>query len=133
MSRPVPDDRLKDLWRDARGLTDEDVRARRAAYGENQILEPRRGRWIGLVAVTATDPMMWFLLGTSLLFVWVGDLTEAAILAAALIPIAGMDAYLHWRTQASTEGLRDRLAAQARSSATARRRRSPPRISCLAT
>ncbi|PUB08464.1 Ca2+-transporting ATPase [Yoonia sediminilitoris] len=58
--------------------------------------------------------MIWFLIGTAVLFIWLGDLTEAAVLGAALIPIAGMDAYLHRRTQASTEGLRARLASQAR-------------------
>jgi Ca2+-transporting ATPase len=95
-------------------LATRDLAARRAIYGENQILEQRRGRWSAVIADTATDPMMWFLLGTSLLFAWVGDLAEAAILAAALAPIAGMDAFLHWRTHASTESLRDRLATRAR-------------------
>ena len=58
--------------------------------------------------------MIWFLTGAALLYVWLGDYTEAAVLAAALIPIAGMDAYLHRRTQASTEGLSARLATSAR-------------------
>ena len=114
MSRALPDHRLAGLWKDAGGLDEHDVRARRARYGENRILEARRHRWLGLAADTATDPMVWFLLGVALLFAWIGDWDEAAILAAALAPIAGMDAYLHWRTQASTEGLSKRLAARAR-------------------
>ena len=105
MSRALPDHRLAGLWKDAGGLDEHDVRARRARYGENRILEARRHRWLGLAADTATDPMVWFLLGVALLFAWIGDWDEAAILAAALAPIAGMDAYLHWRTQASTEVL----------------------------
>lgn len=58
--------------------------------------------------------MIWFLVGTATLFLWHGGDTEAVILAAALIPIVGMDAYLRRRTQASTEGLRARLATHAR-------------------
>ncbi|TFG81156.1 MAG: cation-transporting P-type ATPase, partial [Chromatiales bacterium] len=46
-------------------------------------------------------------------FTWLGDFAEAAVLAAALLPIVGMDAYLHRRTQATTEGLSGRLAARA--------------------
>ena len=44
---------------------------------------------------------------------WLGDFVEAAVLAAALVPIMGMDAYLHRRTQATTEGLAGRLASVA--------------------
>jgi Ca2+-transporting ATPase len=57
--------------------------------------------------------MVWFLLATALLFLWLGDFVEAAVLAAALVPIGGMDAYLHRRTQATTEGLAGRLASVA--------------------
>ena len=57
--------------------------------------------------------MIWFLVATSTLFAVIGDIAEAGILAVALLPIIGMDAYLHRRTQASTEGLAGRLAASA--------------------
>ena len=63
---------------------------------------------------TVQDPMVWFLAATALLFAWLGDYAEAGVLAFALVPIMGMDAYLHRRTQATTEGLAGRLAAMAR-------------------
>jgi hypothetical protein len=37
--------------------------------------------------------MIWFLVGTGTLFFLLGNYTQAAVLSAALIPIAGMDAY----------------------------------------
>ena len=70
--------------------------------------------WLEVVRSTIQDPMVWFLIVTAALFVWLGDYTEAIILLAALVPIAGMDAYLHRRTQASTEGLSGRIASRAR-------------------
>lgn len=100
--------------RQPEGLSAEDVRARRQRYGENHVLEARRGRWWSLAADTAGDPMVWFLVGTAGLFAWLGDMAEAVVLGLALIPLIGMDAFLHWRTQASTEGLRERLASHAR-------------------
>ena len=58
--------------------------------------------------------MLWFLLGMAILFIFLGDTIEAAILFVAVIPLIGMDLYLHRRTRASTEGLSSRLAVQAK-------------------
>lgn len=57
--------------------------------------------------------MLWFLLGTSAIFLLTGSRTESLVLLAALIPFLGMDAFLHRRTQASTASLSGKLASQA--------------------
>lgn len=113
MRRSVPTSRLKGLSDTQRGLTVKEALDRRQLYGSNAILEASSSGWHDIVRDTARDPMVWFLLGTALLFAWLGDYTEAAVLALALLPIVGMDAYLHRRTQASTEGLSGRLASRA--------------------
>lgn len=113
-NRPVPADRIEGLLLDAdRGLTGEEVTARRARFGSNDIVLASPLTWIDLARDTARDPMIWFLAGVSALFAALGDYAEASILAVALVPLVGMDAYLHRRTQASTQGLADRLAATA--------------------
>jgi Ca2+-transporting ATPase len=66
-----------------------------------------------LLRDTATDPMIWFLVGTSLLYAALGEFTETFLLLGAIVPLAGMDALLHHRTQASTAGLRTHLAIRA--------------------
>jgi Ca2+-transporting ATPase len=48
-----------------RGLTTAEVDAQRARFGPNDVLEQRRHPWRALVAVTARDPMLWFLIVTS--------------------------------------------------------------------
>lgn len=58
--------------------------------------------------------MIWFFAGVSALYALVGQRAESLTLLAALLPLVGMDVYLHRRTQASTEGLRTRLATTAR-------------------
>ena len=40
----------------------------------------------------------------------IGDYTEAVVLAVAIVPLMGMDAWLHRRTQASVQSLHSRLA-----------------------
>lgn len=114
MQRRVPRARFGDGVNVDRGLTSAEVEARRVSYGGNDILEVSPAGWRTLAKDTARDPMLWFLLGTALLFLWLGDRLEAATLLAAVVPLVGMDLYLHRRTSASTEGLASRLAARVR-------------------
>ena len=111
--RPVPLDRLGDLLASERGLTEPEAGIRRERYGTNAIIETPPARWRELARDTAKDPMLWFLTATSLLYAVVGQLGEALTLVVALVPLAGMDVFLHWRSQASAEGLRTRLAERA--------------------
>jgi Ca2+-transporting ATPase len=109
--RALPSARLFGLGE--AGLTTAEAAARRQAYGGNDIVEgPRRGLR-DLLRDTATDPMIWFLAGASALYASLGDRGEAVTLLAALVPLVAMDAFLHRRTQASTEGLSSRLATTA--------------------
>jgi Ca2+-transporting ATPase len=112
--RPLPARRLDSLPLDGRGLTADEARARRAAYGPNDIVEAPRRAWRDVARDTAADPMIWFLAGTGALYAALGDIGEAVTLIAALVPLAAMDAFLHRRTQASTEGLSSWLATSAR-------------------
>lgn len=113
MRRPFPTGRLDGLDDAARGLTDTEVAERRLKYGTNDILSAPSAGWKDLLRDTAKDPMLWFLLGTSLLYAVLGDAGEATVLLIALVPFLGMDAYLHRRTQASTASLSGHLASHA--------------------
>lgn len=112
MLRLVPLNRLDDLGSLKDGLDSVRVRARQQKYGSNLIIETPATDWWDILRDTFKDPMLWFLLGTSLLFLVLGELTEAMILLIALIPFLGMDAYLHRRTQASIAGLGSCLTTQ---------------------
>ena len=110
MRRQAPVDRLRDLSA-GRGLTAAEARARRASYGPNDIVEVAPHPWWDLVRDTARDPMIWFLVGTGGLYCLLGDRIEAATLFAATLPLIAMDAVLHRRARASTEGLQSHLVA----------------------
>ena len=111
--RPVPLARLDGLARPERGLSAAEARERLARHGPNDIVESPRDRWWHLARDTARDPMIWFLIGTGALYGLVGERAEALTLMAAIVPLVGMDAILHRRTQASTAGLQSRLASRA--------------------
>ncbi|QDE90508.1 haloacid dehalogenase [Myxococcus xanthus] len=98
---------------DARGLDTDEVSERRARYGRNAVLAQSHRSWLHVLGETAGDPMLWFLVGTSGLYFVLGARTEGLVLLLAIVPLLGMDGFLHRRTRASTAGLQSRLAARA--------------------
>lgn len=100
---------LESEWR----LTAKEVIKRREQYGRNDILEKSTHRWWQILRDTALDPMIWFLICASLLFGFLRQYSETIVLALAIIPIGGMDAFLHWRTHFSTSSLRAKLITYA--------------------
>ena len=114
MRHRLPPDRVHLITLAPEGLDDARVASARQQYGSNDLVGEPTGGWRAIASDTARDPMLWFLLGTALLFAAIGDRLEAIVLAVALLPILGMDAWLHWRTQASTAGLASRIGAVAR-------------------
>lgn len=111
--RNVPVERLAGLSDPRRSLSGEEISGRRARFGTNDIVVAPPETWTDVVRDTLRDPMIWFLVGVSVLFGVLGDTVEAMVLATALVPLIGMDAYLHRRTKASTQGLAGRIAATA--------------------
>jgi len=115
MRRFIPEDLVALLRADGtQGLTEAGARAALARYGPNEIVEERLPAWRELARDTSRDPMLWFLLGTSIIYALLGETIEALVLALSILPLVALDAVLHRRTSASTRGLRSRLASRAR-------------------
>jgi Ca2+-transporting ATPase len=106
-------ERVAGLLDAERGLSSTEAEARRRKYGTNDIVEVPGNPWRELARETARDPMIWFLVGTAGLYLALGSTVESLTLLSAILPLVGMDAYLHRRTQASTAGLRQKLAESA--------------------
>ncbi len=94
------------------GLTPSEVKAQRARYGPNDILEVTGNPWLELILDTAKDPMIWFLIGIGSAFLLTGEFTDGVTLFVAVLPLLFMDAFLHWRTQASTAALKSQLSSR---------------------
>lgn len=109
MHKPIPYDRLSD-WPNRSGLSQSEAQQRLTTFGPNQVVPEADGGWKTTLIDTMKDPMLWFLLIIAVLFAVVGNWGEALVLVIALVPLFGMDLYLHRRTTASTQGLMSRLA-----------------------
>lgn len=94
-------------------LDNAQVAARRIQYGTNDIIETHSNHWVTLMKDTAKDPMIWFLIATSILFAILQNYNQTVILLLATVPLITMDALLHWRTQVSTQSLSSHLATRA--------------------
>jgi P-type Ca2+ transporter type 2C len=113
MRIPLLTSRLTARWAELEGLASAEVQARRERYGDNVILEVRRVSLAERLREIAADPMLWFLAIAALVYLWLGERVEAAVLLFAMLPLVGMDAFLHRRTRASTSALESQLSASA--------------------
>lgn len=112
MQRNVSFKNLSGLKRQPTGLDEVEYSRQREKFGPNEIVERAENPWVGILMDTIKDPMVWFLICISAIFYFIGDYKEAITLSLATIPLIFMDAFLHWRTQASTSGLRSQLASK---------------------
>ncbi|MEI7973380.1 MAG: HAD-IC family P-type ATPase, partial [Bdellovibrio sp.] len=103
---------IQDLAPRSGGLTSAEINLQRSRYGSNNILEEKTHPLIALVQETLRDPMIWLLVGISLLFLLAGQKTDGLVLALAILPLLLMDAFLHWRTESSTAFLHAKLLSQ---------------------
>lgn len=112
-TRNLPLERVAGLLNSDQSLTTAQVQERIRQYGVNDVIDAPPHPWRTLLRETAKDPMLWFFVATSGLYAFVGEWTESITLLVAILPLLGMDVYLHRRTQASTEGLQSQLATRA--------------------
>ncbi len=111
MKRLVPEDRELLLGDGTEGLIQQQVEQNRRQFGSNQIAEVQSAGWPATLKDTLADPMLWFLLICSALFGLAGEYIEAVILLLALLPIFGMDTWLHRRARVSTAALDSALSS----------------------
>ena len=110
MRRDIPRARWQTLSPEATGLTSLQVHQQRARFGRNDIIDVVANPWMAVARATLKDPMIGFLVATGAVYGLLGSYTESVTLLVAILPLIGMDAFLHRRTQASTEGLSRQLA-----------------------
>lgn len=110
MKRQLPLARIRSSITPDWSLNGIEVEAARIQYGMNDILEAKSNQWVEIVWETMKDPMIWFLLITAVIFYFLNYYNQSLILFLATIPLIGMDAFLHWRTHVSTQGLHSKLA-----------------------
>jgi Ca2+-transporting ATPase len=73
------------------GLTSAEAQARLAEFGSNLLVTTTRGARVMRWLHTLSDPMALMLAGAALLYLVLGKPHEAAVLAAVVVPVLGVD------------------------------------------
>src|SRR3989338_6462486 len=110
--RQISFQNLKGLSKTSNGLTQQEVLSQQNKFGKNVIVEVSSNRLLEILKETFHDPMIWFLIGIGIVFFVIGQKSEGITLFVAILPLTLMDAFLHWRTQASTLGLKSNLTTR---------------------
>ncbi len=103
---------LRGLTKTQGGLDQSEVSSQQTRFGFNNIVEVSGHPFLELIVDTLKDPMIWFLIVIGSIFLFMGQTTDGLTLLGAVLPLLFMDAFLHWRTQASTASLKSQLSSR---------------------
>jgi Ca2+-transporting ATPase len=95
------------MTRDDRGLTEAVAAARLAAEGPNVLPDPDRRDLVRILFEVAREPMFALLLAGAVVYLALGDLTEALVLAAFALLSVGIAVAQEVRSERVLEALRD--------------------------
>ncbi len=91
----------------AGGLSAAQAAARLAAEGPNRIPGATRRGTLSIAAGVVREPMLLLLLAAAAIYVVVGDLHEALVLAASIVVVIGITVVQEFRAERALEALRD--------------------------
>jgi len=89
------------------GLSSAEAAARLAAEGPNRIPGATRRTTLSIVASVVREPMLLLLVAASALYLVVGDVHEALVLAASIVVVIGITVVQERRAERALEALRD--------------------------
>ena len=89
------------------GLSQDEARRRLAADGPNALPGSRGRGAFALLGSVSREPMFLLLIGAASLYVVLGDVREALVLAASIVVVLGITVVQERRTERALEALRD--------------------------
>lgn len=113
MIKKISLESIKNIENRRSGLSADQVSHQLRLHGPNEILEVSGNLFKEIALDTIKDPMIWFLTIIGLIFIALGERTDAIVLLGSILPLVLMDAFLHWRTRSSTVVLRGNLSTEA--------------------
>ncbi len=93
-----------------RGLSADEVAARAAAAGPNELEPARRESVPGMILEAATEPFVLLLLAAGIGAILLGEVRDGLFVLVGLIPIVGADVVTEFRGERALEALRDAAA-----------------------
>ena len=89
------------------GLTAEQAAARLAAEGPNRLPGSESRAMLTIAGGVMREPMLLLLVATAALYLAIGDLPEALVLAASIVVIIAITVLQEWKAERALQALRD--------------------------
>jgi Ca2+-transporting ATPase len=87
------------------GLTEEELRRSRATYGYNQPADLKKGAWYTVLLDILKEPMLVLLIAVTVIYIIVGNYSEAFFMLGAIVVVSGISFYQDNRSKKALEAL----------------------------
>lgn len=87
------------------GLTEEELQQSRDTHGYNQATDLKKGAWYTLLIDILKEPMLLLLIAVSVIYVIVGNYSEALFMLGAILVVSGISFYQDNRSKKALEAL----------------------------
>jgi Ca2+-transporting ATPase len=87
------------------GLSEEELNQSRSKFGYNQTTELKKGAWYRMLLDILKEPMLLLLIAVSVIYVIVGNYSEALFMLGAIIAVSGISFYQDNRSKKALEAL----------------------------
>lgn len=87
------------------GLTEEELIESRKTFGYNQATDLKKGAWYNLLFDILKEPMLLLLIAVSIIYLVVGNYSEAIFMLGAIVVVSGISFYQDNRSKKALEAL----------------------------
>lgn len=96
------------------GLSSAEAAQRLMRDGPNRLPEPETRRWFGLIVSVLREPMLLLLIAAALVYLVLGEASDAATLAVSVLAVVVLTLYQEWRSERALQALRELSSPVAR-------------------
>ena len=87
------------------GLSEEEIRISREKFGYNQSEGPKKSGWYSMLLEILKEPMLLLLIAVAIIYLIVGNYSEALFMLGAIIAVSGISFYQDNRSKKALEAL----------------------------
>jgi Ca2+-transporting ATPase len=88
------------------GLSDDELNRSRSTYGYNQPADLKKSAWYAVLLDILKEPMLVLLMAVTLIYVLVGNYSEALFMLGAIVAVSGISFYQDNRSKKALEALK---------------------------
>lgn len=85
------------------GLTEEELKISRSQYGYNQMEGSKKSTWFLMLLDILKEPMLLLLIAVAVIYIIVGNYSEAVFMLGAIIAVSGISFYQDNRSKKASK------------------------------